>query len=301
MKQAHPRQSLSRMCWLFGVTRQAYYKHHKASAITSNKDSVVLQLVDEIRALHPVMGGRKMYSLLKQQLEAQDIKMGRDGFFNLLCENNLLLRRRKRKIVTTWSRHSFRKYPHLVKDFIPEGPNQLWVSDITYWKTENEILYLSLITDAYSRKIVGYDLSDNLASVNAQRALTMAITSATTPLAGLIHHSDRGIQYCTHEYIELLSKHRILISMTEHSDPLENAIAERINGIIKQEYLLQHAVKNKQEALKLLQQTVNTYNQHRPHLSCNMQTPDEIHQHQLQPKRLWKNYYRKKNNTFVNS
>lgn len=254
----------------------------------------MLQLVAEVRALHPAMGVRKLYSMIQQQIQEQGIQIGRDALFNLLRENGWLLRRRRRKTITTWSKHPFRKYRNLIKEFTPTVPNQLWVSDITYLKTQQGFVYLSLITDAYSRKVVGYDLSDNLESVNTLQALQMAIQSTSEPLTGLIHHSDRGIQYCSHDYVRLLQQHQIRISMTENGDPLENAIAERINGILKHEYLLQQSIQNKQHAMQLLKQAVTRYNNHRPHLSCNMFTPEIIHQQHQQPKRLWKNYYKKR-------
>ena len=282
------------MCWLFGITRQAFYKHQHTSVLEQKEDTIVLQLIQEVRSIHPVIGGRKLYSMIQEQIEAQGIRIGRDALFNLLRKNGLLIRRRRRKVMTTWSKHPFRKYRNLIKEFIPTAPNQLWVSDITYLKTQQGFLYLSLITDAYSRKVVGYDLSDNLESVNALQALLMAIQSTTEPLTGLIHHSDRGIQYCSHDYFGLLQHYRFQISMTENGDPLENAIAERVNGILKHEYLLQQPIHNKQHAMQLLKQTVTRYNKHRPHLSCNLLTPDDIHEQHQQPKRLWKNYYKKK-------
>lgn len=245
------------------------------------------------------MGGRKLYALLHTPLRQQGINLGRDAFFDLLRDSGLLIRKRRRKTITTWSKHPFRKYRNLIKNYLPTQPNQLWVSDITYLKTQQGFVYLSLITDAYSRKIVGYDLSDNLESVNALYALQMAIHSTTEPLHNLIHHSDRGIQYCCHDYVRLLQRHHIQISMTENGDPLENAIAERINGIIKNEYLLQQPLLNKQQVMPLLKQAVVAYNQHRPHLSCNMYPPNEIHQQHQQPKKLWKTYYNK-NLTLVN-
>lgn len=289
-----------RLCWLFGITRQAFYKHRHTSVLEQKENTIVLQLVAEVRALHPAMGVRKLYSMIAQQIKEQGIQIGRDTLFNLLREQGWLLRRRRRKTITTWSKHPFRKYRNLIKDFIPTAPHQLWVSDITYLKTQQGFVYLSLITDAYSRKVVGYDLSDNLESVNTLQALQMAIQSAAEPLTALIHHSDRGIQYCSHDYVRLLQQHYIQISMTENGDPLENAIAERVNGILKHEYLLQQPIQNKQHAMQLLKQAVTLYNNHRPHLSCNMLTPEEIHEQRQQPKRLWKNYY-KKRITIVNS
>lgn len=242
-----------------------------------------------------VLGGRKLYYMLQKQIEQHSIKMGRDALFTLLRENHLLIRKRRRKVNTTWSYHFFRKYPNLIKGLTPTAPNQLWVSDITYLKTQQGFLYLSLITDAYSRKIVGYHLSSNLESVNTLKALQMAINTAQ-PSEGLIHHSDRGIQYCTHEYVSLLNQHGIRISMTESGDPIDNAIAERMNGIIKNEYLLNQPITNQNHAMKLLDQAVLLYNKHRPHLSCNMHTPEDVHQNRLPTKRIWKTYYRKKSN-----
>lgn len=240
------------------------------------------------------MGGRKLYAVLRATMEQQGLSMGRDAFFDLLRENGLLIRKKRRKTITTWSKHPYRKYRNLIKDFIPTAPNQLWVSDITYLKTESCFLYLSMITDAYSRKIIGYDLADNLESVNALYALQMAIESTGALPNPLIHHSDRGIQYCSHEYVNLLRHHHIQISMTENGDPLENAIAERINGIIKNEYLLHQTIQNKQHAIQLVEQAINLYNHERPHLSCNMLPPEQIHQELQLPKKLWKNYYQKK-------
>lgn len=254
----------------------------------------MLELVAQIRSLHPAMGSRKLYAVLQASIEQHGLCMGRDAFFDLLRENGLLIRRKRRKTITTWSKHPFRKYRNLIRNFIPATPNQLWVSDITYLKTQQGFLYLSFITDAYSRKIVGYDLADNLESVNTLHALQMAIESAGGELKNLIHHSDRGIQYCSYDYTTLLNHYGIQISMTENGDPLENAIAERINGIIKNEYLLHQTIENKQHAIQLLQRSVNLYNHERPHLSCNMLTPEHIHQHHQLPKRLWKNYYKKK-------
>ena len=214
------------MCWLFGISRQAYYKHLGNLEQRQKADSMVIQLAEDVRKMHPRMGARKLYHLLQQPLQAHQIKLGRDAFFDLLRENGLLIRRRRRKTRTTWSNHPFRKYPNLIRELDLTKPNRLWVSDITYLKTQQGFVYLSLITDAYSRKIVGYDAAANLEAVNTLKALQMALKSKDT-LQGLIHHSDRGIQYCSHEYVKLLKQHSICISMTESGDPLENPIADR--------------------------------------------------------------------------
>lgn len=280
------------MCGLFGVSRQAYYKHYHSAVMNSRTEAIVLEMVRQTRMVHPVIGGKKLHFLLVGQLQEQDIKMGRDALYDLLRDNGLLIRKRTRKAITTWSGHPYRKYKNLVKGFVPDAPGQLWVSDITYLKTQKGFVYISLITDAYSRKIIGYEVADNLEAINCVKALQTAIANCK-PAAGLIHHSDRGIQYCTKEYIQLLNGNEIRISMTESGDPIENAIAERVNGIIKNEYLLQQPVRNLQHAKELLDKAVRAYNQLRPHLSCNMLTPDEVHQYQLAIKRKWKTYYKK--------
>ncbi len=252
----------------------------------------MLELVGEVRREHPAIGCKKLYVLLADKMQLQGIKLGRDGLFDLLRRHNLLMRKRKRKAITTWSNHPFRKYKNLIKHYVPTAPEQLWVSDITYLRTQKGFAYISLITDAYSRKIVGYELADNLEAINSLNALKMAIETCK-PSNGLIHHSDRGIQYCSKEYIQLLNQHKIKISMTESGDPIENAIAERVNGIIKNEYLLQQPIRNKHHAKELLHKAVRAYNQSRPHLSCNMLTPELVHKNHLHIKRKWKTYYKK--------
>jgi putative transposase len=191
-----------------------------------------------VREEHPRMGGKKLYYLLKEQLVSQGIKLGRDALFDLLAANNLLIRRRKCKTITTFSRHKFRKYPNLIKDLTPLRPNQVWVADITYWFTEVGCLYISLLTDAYSHRIMGFAVAETLATVHCRYALEMALRQITKRAGHhLIHHSDRGIQYCSQEYLAPLGAWHVQVSMTENSDPLENPVAERINGILKQEYL----------------------------------------------------------------
>jgi transposase InsO family protein len=223
--------------------------------------------------------------------------MGRDAFFDLLSANHMLVRKRKRRVQTTNSFHWLRKYPNLIREFIPTAPNQLWVSDITYWKIRDSHLYISFITDAYSHKIVGYHLAETLEAIESIQALKMALSGlGSEPHFQLIHHSDRGIQYCSREYVKLLQDYDIKISMTENGDPLENAIAERVNGIIKDEYLYDRQVNSMKEAKALLNSVVELYNTDRPHMSIGNFTPEQIH-HSTKPiktEKLWKNYYRKK-------
>lgn len=236
------------------------------------------------------MGGRKLYELLEPFMLEHQIKMGRDALFDLLAANNLLIKRRKRKIHTTQSFHWLRKYPNLIRDMRPVKPNQLWVSDITYWKITSGHLYISFVTDAYSHKIVGYHVADNLESIETIKALSMAIEQSVKPLKDLIHHSDRGIQYCSSGYVSLLRKHSMIISMTENGDPLENAIAERINGIIKGEYLENYEVYTLKIAKQLLERVVEVYNDERPHMSLGNLTPSQVHKGLAKGEKLWKSY-----------
>jgi transposase InsO family protein len=245
------------------------------------------------------MGGRKMYFMIKEDMERTGIKMGRDALFSLLASEHLLVHPRKRKYITTNSKHWYKKYPNLIKNIIPERPNQIWVSDITYIKTKNEFIYLFLITDAYSKKILGYRLAKNLDSIHAVNSLQDALKKTCQPVSGLIHHSDRGIQYCSKEYTDLLKGNDILISMTENGDPLENPIAERVNGILKDEYLFNKLNSYNYLDYRQVSNAINKYNTLRPHLSCEMLTPEQAHKSQGQLRKMWKNYYRKKANLEV--
>jgi len=278
---------------LLGFTRQAYYQHERRQFSREQREQYVLERVAQLRQEHPRMGGRKLYSLLEQDLRLQGIKLGRDALFSLLAAHNLLIRRRKRKVVTTFSRHRLPKYPNLIRELTVLRPNQVWVADITYWFTQAGCFYLSLLTDAYSRRIMGFAVADTLATVHARRALEMALRQIRKRAGrNLIHHSDRGIQYCSQEYLNALAPFHIQVSMTENSDPLENAIAERVNGILKQEYLSQQPVHSLGEAERHLEQAVFLYNYKRPHLSCDMRSPNEAHSSWGPLERRWKNYYK---------
>jgi transposase InsO family protein len=252
----------------------------------------VLALVAQVRQQHPRMGGKKLYWLLKEAMVAQGIKMGRDALFDLLAAHNLLIRRRKRKALTTFSRHRFRKYPNLIRALAILRPNQVWVADITYWFTEAGCFYLSLLTDAYSRRIMGFAVAPSLETVHCRTALHMALGQITKRLGRtLIHHSDRGIQYCSQEYLDTMAPFHIQVSMTENSDPLENAIAERVNGILKQEYLTHQPVYSLAQAQQVVEKAVFLYNHKRPHLSCNLLSPNEAHSSWGPLERRWKNSY----------
>ena len=195
---------LHTLCRLFGTSRQAFYQHWKHQSAQGYEQQLVVQLVKQIRVKHPTIGTRKLYLMIRDELRSHHIKMGRDKLYNLLGNEGLLLRKRRRRIRTTHSGHPFRKYPNLIIGMPMDRANQIWVSDITYWKVKDTFWYLTFITDAYSKKIVGYKLATNLEARNSLKALKMAITNSKSSLEGLIHHSDRGIQYCTHEYTRML-------------------------------------------------------------------------------------------------
>jgi transposase InsO family protein len=223
-------------------------------------------------------------------LNAHHFQIGRDAIFNLLSERGLLVRKRRRSgCVTTFSKHRFKKYPNIIRDFIPIAPNQLWVSDITYIHLNEGFAYLSLITDAYSRKIVGFYLSKDLSANGPLQALRMALKTNQN-INDLIHHSDRGVQYCCDAYVKLLNDKRIKISMTEKGDPLENAIAERVNGILKQE-LLEEVFPDFSIASKDVAKACSTYNHIRPHGSIDNLKPADAHHQSGTINKRWKNYY----------
>lgn len=302
MKTRFSHIGLAKLCGWFGITRQAYYQNSWRAMDVSIEEDLILNEVQRIRKNHPRMGTRKIYEVLHPFMLKHQIKMGRDALFNLLSVNNLLVRKRKRKVHTTQSFHWLRKYPNLIKDWVPDSPNQLWVSDITYWKIKSGYVYISFITDAFSHKVVGYHVAETLASIETIQALKMALSGLIMGPERhfqLVHHSDRGIQYCAHEYVNLLNKYSIKISMTESGDPLENPIAERINGIIKEEYLQDYSIKDIKHARKILDDAVRLYNYERPHNSIGNLFPDQVHENNLKTEKLWKNYYTRKH-TSVN-
>lgn len=229
-------------------------------------------------------------------MEENNIKIGRDAFFELLRVNNLLVKNKRTKVKTTNSRHKLNKYPNLIKDFVVTRANQLWVNDITYIPIENGYAYLSLTIDAYSRKILSYKVSETLESKHTLEVLKKAIKDlkkTKTPI-DLIHHSDRGSQYCEHKYINKLKENGIKISMTENGDPRQNAIAERVNGILKEEYLNFYQIKDIEQAKKIVSKVIKIYNEQRPHNSINNEVPSLVHSNrQIKVKKLWKTYYKK--------
>jgi len=264
-----------RSCRLFGISRQSIYQHQSRCASRSDELSIIQDWVAEWRRLMPRLGTRKLYHCLKPRLEAHGIKLGRDGLFAYLRANGLLISPIKRYTKTTYSYHRFRKHPNRFTNLTIVRPNQAYVSDITYVESDEGVHYLSLVTDAYSRKIVGHNLSMDMKTNNVVKAIRRAKRHRFNNRP-LIHHSDRGSQYCSDEYQVELQKQGILASMTDGYDCYQNALAERVNGILKQEFLL-FKCRSFKELKKLVDESVIIYNQWRPHLSLGMKTPNEVH------------------------
>ena len=274
---------------MLGYSRAGYYGKVRRAEKEALESELLIQEVQRHRKLQPKIGTRKLLVVMAVFMLTAGIVLGRDAFFDLLREHGLLIRKRKcQKPRTTYSCFWMCKYPNLAKDFIPTGPNQLWVSDITYIRVRQGFGYLSLVTDAYSRKIVGFHLCRDLSAKGCIAALKMALKN-NPERAGLIHHSDRGSQYYSSGYLKLLGP-GIRVSMTENSDPLENSIAERVNGILKGE-LLKERFDSFSEAQRSLAIAVSTYNHLRPHSSVDMLMPAIAHTLSGPLKRRWKNYY----------
>ena len=273
--------SIKLLAELFGKTRQAYYKQTNQKIKEVLEEEIILEIIKKIRkrAKTSRWGVRKIHSLIKGDLQKHSIKIGRDKLFDLLRLNGMLVKPRKRHFFTTQSHHWLRKYEYLIDNMTITTPNKLWVSDITYVYCKDGPLYLYLITDAYSQKIVGWYISSNLKAESAVNALKMALKDNSN-LTGeeLTHHSDRGVQYCSNLYVEILKGKNIKISMTHPGSPQENSIAERINGILKNEWIYDIDLKNLRHARKEIRGIVKIYNEMRPHQSLNYSTPHQIHE-----------------------
>lgn len=278
---------------LLGYSRQSYYQGIKYIQQKAFESDIIIEEVLRYRKHQKRIGTRKLLDEMQVFLSSHSFQIGRDAMFDLLSERGLLVKKRKRRgCITTLSRHRFKKHPNIIRDFIPIAPNQLWVCDITYIHLAEGFAYLSLITDAYSRKIVGFYLSRDLSAQGSLNALKMAL--ANNPNRnGLIHHSDRGVQYCCDEYVKLLQDKKIKTSMTENGDPLENAIAERVNGILKQE-LLEEVFQSFDSAQKEVAIACSTYNHLRPHGSIDNLKPAEAHERSGELTKRWKNYWQLK-------
>jgi transposase InsO family protein len=282
--------SLSRLCLLSGYSRQAYYKRLYLVEENPLKEELIIQQVIGYRKLQPRVGSKKLHIMVSPFMKLHDLNMGRDAFVEMLRRYNLLNKRYRGKPKTTDSNHWMKKYPNLIKELVPTRSDQLWVSDITYLTLCESDAFLSLVTDAYSRKIVGFHVSRNLQAEGTVQALKMAV-AGRKKIDGLIHHSDRGTQYCCGDYVDILNDCEIDISMTQSGNPRDNAIAERVNGILKME-LLKPVFTDLEAARNEVTKAVNTYNYLRPHSSLSMLTPALVHGRVLKLKRRWKNYYK---------
>jgi len=264
------------MCDYFNISRSAYYKSLQSYERDVISDSLILEMVQRERRLQPRLGGRKLYYLLCDEIHKIDSNFGRDKFFAFLGKYDLLVERKRQYRNTTNSYHHFHKYNNLIKMIEINRPNQVWAADITYLRTEHSFVYLSLLTDMYSRKIVGWHLSESLSIEGSIAALQQALKSNKIQQS-LIHHSDRGIQYCSNDYVNILNNNNISISMTEENHCYENALAERVNGILKDEYLLDGTFKDFAQAQSSCREAVNLYNSRRPHLALGYKTPEAVH------------------------
>ena len=278
---------------MFGINRQVYYRSTKRSKSSKNKAEQVVELVESIRIKMPKIGGRKLYFMLNESLKM--LKIGRDKFFEILRANHLLIIPKRSYHITTNSHHRFRKHKNLVLDYQITKPNQVWVADITYIGNRKNPSYLSLITDAYSKKIVGHHVAEKLTTKASLLALKKAINTTELKELSLIHHSDRGLQYCSDEYQKILEKNNIKCSMTQNSDPYENAVAERINGILKQEFDIDKFDIETKIKRKIVDESIKIYNDLRPHFSNHYLTPNQMHKQEKLKIKTYKNKNQSKN------
>ncbi|MFL9881391.1 IS3 family transposase [Herbaspirillum rhizosphaerae] len=271
--------SIQRACRFIGISRQAYYKRYQRERDSEDQAKAVVALVQPIRLRQPRIGTRKLHHMLGTSLEQAEMKVGRDRLFSILRQARLLVQPQRAYHKTTDSHHRFRRHPNLLKEgpeqVVPTGPEQVWVADITYLPTRGKFVYLSLVTDAWSRKIVGYHVHGSLQTEEVSQALKMALRGRRGS-APVTHHSDRGIQYCATYYQEIHRRHGLICSMTDGYDCYQNALAERINGILKGEFLLTRPA-DLQQAAKMVAQSVQIYNQERPHTALKYKTPDAVH------------------------
>ncbi|HSY76627.1 MAG TPA: IS3 family transposase [Bacteroidia bacterium] len=286
MKTSHAKIGIGPLCMLFGKTRHAFYDKSWYTEIQLEAAHIALELVAQIRDEIPGIGTPKLYHMIKKPLETHGIKMGRDSLHKLLLENGLTIKRRRKYAITTDSKHWMKKYPNLIKEFEPIQSEEIWVADITYIIIKDDFNYLSLVTDFYSKKIMGHCLYPTLEAKGTLVALRMALAQRTKSIQ-LFHHSDRGTQYCSADYVNLLQSSGIEISMTDNGDPYENAVAERANGILKQDFNMGRVFNDREEALLTVEKSINAYNQLRPHMSCDLLTPDEAHKMTGPLKKRW--------------
>ena len=260
---------------MLGVSRQVYYRRIRSVQSRKHRAKTVVKMVQNLRSTMPKIGTRKLYYLLEDKLK--EIKVGRDILFRILKANHMLIKPKRQYHITPNSHHRFRKHKNLIGEIVPIKPEQIWVSDITYVGNRKNPMYLAFVTDAYSKKIVGYDVSNSLCVTGSANALRRATKSRVYKNNPIVHHSDRGLQYCSDEYQGILKKSKIKCSMTESYDPYENAVAERVNGILKSEFIGQTNNLKLPLMKKLIQDSIQIYNDVRPHYSCHYKTPNQMH------------------------
>ena len=284
-------------CELLGVSTQAYYKHGNTDLRKLAEESFCVEFIKRVRQKDHGIGGGKLWKMYKREF-GEEHSVGYNRFYDIIEKYNLKVRKKKRRVKTTDSGHGLPTYPNLVKELIPLRPNQLWVSDITYMviylnaqTSEYNFCYLSLVTDYYTKEIIGWCVGETLETKFAIEALNMALSRLNgNPAEDLIHHSDRGVQYASYDYTKLLKKHNIKISMTECGDPKDNAVAERVNGIIKNELLMGTSFFSIEEVRKALKVAIDFYNNERPHMSLDWKTPSEAALCTGELKKKWKSY-----------
>ena len=274
-------------CRFMGISRQAHYKRVACDRRRKEQHETVVAMVTGERRNQPRIGTRKLHHMLHEPLQDKGIKIERNAMFDVLRNARMLVRPLRASHKTTNSRHFYRRHPNLLKDgptkVVPTGCEQVWVADLTYLRTRQQMVYVSLVTDAYSRKIVGWHVHDGMATEQVSQALRMALRGRQTSQP-LVHHSDRGIQYCSLEYQAIHARHGITCSMTDGYDCYQNALAERVNGILKMEYLLQTPA-DLWQAKQMVSESVRLYNEHRPHLSLEYETPAAVHRTSLAAQR----------------
>lgn len=267
-----------------GMSRQAYYKGLACERKKGEQHATVIELVSRTRQRQPRIGTRKLHGILEQPLQDAGIKMGRDRLFDVLREAHMLVAPRRAYHRTTQSNHHFRRHPNLLKAgqegrVVPTGCEQVWVADITYLPTRDQLAYLSLVTDAYSRRIVGWHVHATLQAEEVGKAMELALRQRRTRQR-LVHHSDRGVQYCSGHYQAIHARHAVTCSMTDGYDCYQNALAERVNGILKNEFLLRRPA-NLRQATTMVRESIAIYNHERPHNSLKNKTPDAVHRASL--------------------
>lgn len=262
------------LCNSLGYSKQAYYKSLRADRGGEERERYVLSIVQDIRRDMPNLGVNKLWNMLR----SNGLPVGRDWLYRLLHLHDLMIKQKRYRVITTDSRAWHRQYPNLVKGLRVTRPNQVWVSDITYLSTSAGFVYLSLVTDAYSRRITGWEVHPTLDSSGPVKALCRALATLP-PDSGenLVHHSDRGGQYCSSLYTGILKEHAIQVSVTQDGSPYDNGIAERVNGILKREWLNDMVLKDIDHARKQVERIIGIYNTRRPHMAIGLKVPDQAH------------------------